>query len=135
MAFQSCEWPSIVGFRITTKPAALSASTSSPVQWTATRYRARMETGDIVFLWRGGDAPIRGVYGWGQISGTPYGVPVVEACKLLEAGGADVVGLNCRRGPKTLMPIVKKVREAVSCHVAAVPVPYRTTEAEPTFRH
>ena len=94
-----------------------------------------METGDIVFLWRGGDAPIRGVYGWGQISGTPYGVPVVEACKLLEAGGADVVGLNCRRGPKTLMPIVKKVREVVSCHVAAVPVPYRTTEAEPTFRH
>jgi len=60
------------------------------VQWTATRYRARMETGDIVFLWRGGDASIRGVYGWGQISGTPYArekdgefrVPVTYQCRL-----------------------------------------------------
>ena len=60
------------------------------------------------------------------------GVPVVEACQRLEAAGADVVGLNCQRGPKTLMPIVRRVREAVSCHVAALPVPYRTTEAEPT---
>src|SRR5580692_7757825 len=62
------------------------------------------------------------------------GVPVVEACKRLEAAGADVVGLNCQRGPTTLMPIVRRVREAVSCHVAALPVPYRTTEAEPTFQ-
>jgi betaine-homocysteine S-methyltransferase len=51
------------------------------------------------------------------------GVPVVEACKRLEAAGADAVGLNCQRGPKTLMPIVKRVREAVACHVAALPVP------------
>ena len=62
------------------------------------------------------------------------GVPVVEALKRLEGGGADVVGLNCQRGPKTLMPIIRRVREAVSCHVAALPVPYRTTEAEPTFQ-
>jgi betaine-homocysteine S-methyltransferase len=32
------------------------------------------------------------------------------------------------------MPIVKRVRDAVNCHVAALPVPYRTTEAEPTFQ-
>src|SRR5277367_274591 len=62
------------------------------------------------------------------------GVPVVEACKRLEAAGADVVGLNCQRGPTTLMPIVRRVREAVSCHVAALAVPYRTIEAEPTFQ-
>jgi betaine-homocysteine S-methyltransferase len=62
------------------------------------------------------------------------GVPVVEALKRLEGAGADVVGLNCQRGPKTLMPIIRRVREAVSCHVAALPVPYRTTEAEPTFQ-
>ncbi|WP_026381737.1 homocysteine S-methyltransferase family protein [Afifella pfennigii] len=62
------------------------------------------------------------------------GVPVVDACLRLEAAGADVVGLNCQRGPKTLMPVVERVREAVSCHVAALPVPYRTTEAEPTFQ-
>ncbi len=62
------------------------------------------------------------------------GVPVVEACRRLAAAGADVVGLNCQRGPKTLMPVVRRVRDAVSCHVAALPVPYRTTEAEPTFQ-
>lgn len=62
------------------------------------------------------------------------GVGVVDACKRLEAAGADVVGLNCQRGPKTLLPVVRKVRDAVSCHVASLPVPYRTTEAEPTFQ-
>ena len=61
-------------------------------------------------------------------------VAVVEACQRLEAAGADVVGLNCQRGPETLLPVVRAIREAVSCHVAALPVPYRTTEAEPTFQ-
>jgi len=42
------------------------------VQWTASRYRARMQIGDVVFLWRGGPPSIRGIYGWGNISGTPY---------------------------------------------------------------
>src|SRR3546814_3486392 len=28
------------------------------------------------------------------------GVSVVEACRRLEAAGADVVGLNCQRGPE-----------------------------------
>ena len=59
--------------------------------------------------------------------------PVV-ACRRLEQAGADVVGLNCIRGPATLMPLVREIRAAVSCHVAALPVPYRTTEAEPTFQ-
>jgi betaine-homocysteine S-methyltransferase len=62
------------------------------------------------------------------------GVSVVEAMKRLENAGADVVGLNCQRGPETLMPIIRRVRQAVSCHVAALPVPFRTTEAEPTFQ-
>lgn len=62
------------------------------------------------------------------------GVPIVEACRRLEAAGADVVGLNCQRGPDTLLPIVRQVRDAVSCHVAALPVPYRTTPDEPTFQ-
>ena len=59
---------------------------------------------------------------------------VGQSCKMLEDAGADVVGLNCMRGPATLLPFVKQVREAVSCHVAALPVPYRTSEAEPTFQ-
>src|SRR5215468_4168578 len=43
----------------------------------------------------------------------------VETCQRLEAAGADVVGLNCHRGPATMMPILKKIRRAVECHVAA----------------
>ncbi|MFY0405425.1 homocysteine S-methyltransferase family protein [Solicola sp. PLA-1-18] len=60
-------------------------------------------------------------------------VGIVEACQRLEQAGADVVGMNCFRGPATMLPWLRQIREAVSCHVAALPVPYRTTEAEPTF--
>jgi betaine-homocysteine S-methyltransferase len=59
---------------------------------------------------------------------------VEDVCKRLEDAGADVVGLNCARGPKTMLPLLEKVRASVECHVAALPVPYRTTEAEPTFQ-
>jgi len=33
-----------------------------------------------------------------------------------------------------MLPLVAAVREAVSGHVAALPVPYRTHESEPTFQ-
>lgn len=58
---------------------------------------------------------------------------IVETCQELEARGADVVGMNCFRGPNTMTPWLKRIRAAVACHVGALPVPYRTTEAEPTF--
>ena len=32
------------------------------------------------------------------------------------------------------MPLLREIRAAVSCHVAALPVPYRTTAAEPVFQ-
>lgn len=57
-----------------------------------------------------------------------------EACARLADAGADVVGLNCIRGPDTMLPLIRAVRERVSGHVAALPVPYRTTEAEPSFQ-
>lgn len=67
-------------------------------------------------------------------SGTTFeGWTPAEACRRLEAAGADVVGLNCIRGPQTMLPLLREIREAVSCPVAGLPVPYRTTEAEPTF--
>jgi len=56
-----------------------------------------------------------------------------DACKILEDNGADVVGLNCFRGPKMMMKLLPEIREKVSCHVAALPVPYRTTEKDPGF--
>ena len=57
-----------------------------------------------------------------------------DACRRLEAAGADVVGLNCSRGPATILPLLERVRAAVDGHVAAQPVPYRTTPDEPTFQ-
>jgi betaine-homocysteine S-methyltransferase len=65
---------------------------------------------------------------------TPEGWPPEEACKRLAAAGADVVGLNCARGPRTMLPLLRRIREAVEVHVAGLPVPYRTSEAEPTFQ-
>ena len=61
------------------------------------------------------------------------GVGIVETCQRLEQAGADVVGMNCFRGPETMMPWLRQIRAAVSCHVGALPVPYRTSAAEPTF--
>jgi len=65
---------------------------------------------------------------------TGEGWAVEDICKRLEDAGADVVGLNCARGPKTMLPLLEKIRANVECHVAALPVPYRTSEAEPTFQ-
>lgn len=61
------------------------------------------------------------------------GVGVAEACQRLEAGGAAVVGLNCIRGPGTMLPLLAEIRKVVKCGVAGLPVPYRTTEHEPTM--
>jgi len=61
------------------------------------------------------------------------GVSIVDTCKELEQRGADVVGMNCFRGPATMLPYLKEIREAISCHMAALPLPFRTTEEHPTF--
>jgi betaine-homocysteine S-methyltransferase len=57
-----------------------------------------------------------------------------EACRRLAGAGAAVVGLNCIRGPRTMLPLLRAVREAVDVPVAALPVPYRTQPDEPTFQ-
>jgi betaine-homocysteine S-methyltransferase len=59
---------------------------------------------------------------------------VRDACKRLSDAGADVVGLNCIRGPATMMPLLREVRAAVPGHVAALPVPFRTTAEDPSFQ-
>jgi len=61
------------------------------------------------------------------------GYTVEEACARLEDQGADVVGMNCFRGPQTMLPHLQRIRERVSVPVAGLPVPYRTTEEAPTF--
>jgi betaine-homocysteine S-methyltransferase len=62
------------------------------------------------------------------------GISPGEACRALEAAGADVVGLNCSRGPDTLLPLLEEVRAAVTVPVAGLPVPYRTTHEHPTMQ-
>ena len=69
-----------------------------------------------------------------QEPNTRDGLSPADACRALEAAGAAVVGLNCIRGPRTMLPLLRDVRAACSGHVAALPVPYRTTEGEPTFQ-
>ncbi len=65
---------------------------------------------------------------------TREGWSPAEACARLEAAGADVVGLNCIRGPRTMLPLLKSIRERVTGHVAALPVPYRTHDDAPSFQ-
>lgn len=66
---------------------------------------------------------------------TPEGLSYEDACHILWEEGADVVGLNCTRGPATMLPILERIRRTIPPHghVAALPVPYRTDEKEPIF--
>jgi betaine-homocysteine S-methyltransferase len=64
---------------------------------------------------------------------TRDGYDYVEACRILAGHGATIVGLNCDRGPTTMLPLLERIRGAVDCAVAAQPVPYRTSPAMPTM--
>ena len=66
-------------------------------------------------------------------STTYDGYDYVEACRILADRGATVVGLNCSRGPETMLPLLERIRAAVDVAVAAQPVPYRTSPAVPAF--
>ena len=59
---------------------------------------------------------------------------LADACRKLADRGADVVGLNCIRGPQTMLPLLPDIIAAVDVPVAALPVPYRTHDDEPTFQ-
>src|ERR1700758_5276470 len=58
------------------------------------------------------------------------GLTPAEGCRRMEQAGADVVGRNCHRGPATMMPMIRDIRQAVKCHVAGLPVPYRTNSQQ-----
>ena len=72
-------------------------------------------------------------YAFRSAGGLRDGFSPGDGCKILEDHGADVVGTNCFRGPEMTMKLLPEIRKAVSCHVAALPVPYRTTEQHPGF--
>jgi len=68
-----------------------------------------------------------------QPSETRDGYGYAEACRILADHGATIVGLNCDRGPQSMLSLIAEVRAAVDCPVAAQPVPYRTDAAFPTM--
>jgi methionine synthase I (cobalamin-dependent) len=68
-----------------------------------------------------------------QAAATYDGYDYVEACRILADHGATIVGLNCSRGPETMLPLLEAIRSAVDVAVAAQPVPYRTSPAVPAF--
>jgi betaine-homocysteine S-methyltransferase len=51
------------------------------------------------------------------------GYDYIDACRILADNGATVVGLNCSRGPATMLPLLERIRSAVDVAVAAQPVP------------
>jgi len=61
-----------------------------------------------------------------------YSVP--EACQRLKDAGADVVGMNCIRGPNTMLTVLEEISKEVDGPLAALPVPFRTTPEEVNFQ-
>jgi len=56
-----------------------------------------------------------------------------ECARALADAGADIVGTNCWRGPKHMLPVVEEMRRAVDGYVAVQAPAYRTTDATPFF--
>jgi len=63
---------------------------------------------------------------------TRDGKSPAECAKTLMDEGADIVGINCSRGPKHMLPLIREMREAVDGYVAVQPVGFRTTDEMPT---
>jgi betaine-homocysteine S-methyltransferase len=58
----------------------------------------------------------------------------IEACQIMAKEGAEIVGLNCSRGPLTMNPLLQQIRDTVDVYVAAQPVPYRTNPEQFAFQ-
>lgn len=57
-----------------------------------------------------------------------------EACARMIDAGATVTGVNCHRGPATMLPLVEEIATKIPpARIAAFPVAYRTTLTQPTF--
>ncbi|CAH1799361.1 unnamed protein product [Owenia fusiformis] len=65
---------------------------------------------------------------------TVDGLPLPESIKKLEDAGAAVVGINCARGPETIMPVLREIRKLCKGPIAALPVCYRTSKENPTMQ-
>ena len=59
---------------------------------------------------------------------------IPDACRLLEEAGAAMVGINCGRGPRTMVPLLREIRKLCKGPIGAVPVPFRTRDDCRTFQ-
>ncbi|HYX19961.1 MAG TPA: homocysteine S-methyltransferase family protein [Thermoanaerobaculia bacterium] len=64
---------------------------------------------------------------------TPDGHTAADCGRALQDAGADIVGINCLRGPETTLPLIAEMRKAVKGFVACQPVGYRTPPERPDF--
>ncbi len=64
---------------------------------------------------------------------TTDGHTAADCARALQDAGADVVGINCLRGPETTLPLIEEMRKAVEGFVACQPVGYRTPADRPDF--
>ncbi len=64
---------------------------------------------------------------------TTDGKTAAECAKALVDAGADIVGVNCLRGPALTLPLMEEMRKAVPGFLACQPVAYRTPTEHPDF--
>lgn len=69
-----------------------------------------------------------------DVAATREGIALPEALRRLAGAGAAVVGLNCGRGPATMLPLLAELVAAVDVPVAALLVPYRTDPEHPNLQ-
>ena len=64
---------------------------------------------------------------------TSDGQSAGDAARALRDAGADIVGINCLRGPEHTLALIEEMRKAVDGFVACQPVAYRTPAERPDF--
>ena len=64
---------------------------------------------------------------------TSDGQSAADCAKALQDAGADVVGINCLRGPEHMLPLIEEMRKAESGFVAGQPAAFRTPAEKPDF--
>ena len=64
---------------------------------------------------------------------TRDGFTPAQCAKKLASEGADIVGTNCGRGPKGILPVVRQMVKAVDIPVAVQAASFRTTKKYPAF--
>jgi betaine-homocysteine S-methyltransferase len=67
------------------------------------------------------------------LSQTADGVAPAECARRLVDAGACAVGANCEQEPERMLPVLRRMRDAVNVPIAAQPAAFRTTVELPTF--